>query len=74
MAIKLTDLLRRVSPDVETRVRRVRDQARPVVQEALRAECRLVIRTPEETEQNRGAQVPIEVAPGYPAVLKGGVS
>jgi hypothetical protein len=71
MAIKLTDLFRRVSPDVETRVRRVRDQVRPVVQEALRAECRLVIRTPEETEQNRGAQVPIEVAPGYPAVLKG---
>jgi hypothetical protein len=71
MAIRLTDILRRVSPDVEARVRRVRDQARPVVQEALRAECRLVIRTPEETEQNRGAQVPIEVAPGYPAVLKG---
>jgi hypothetical protein len=71
MAIRLTDLLRRVSPDLEARVRRVRDQARPVVQEALRAECRLVIRTPEETEQNRGAGVPIEVAPGYPAVLRG---
>jgi hypothetical protein len=31
----------------------------------------LVFRTPEESEQNRpGAQVPIEVAPGYPVVLQ----
>jgi hypothetical protein len=71
MPIKLTDLISRVSAEVESKVRRVRDQARPVVQEALRAECRLVLRTPEETERNRpGAQVPIEVAPGYPAILQ----
>jgi len=71
MAIKLTDLFARVPPEVEARVRRARDQARPAVQDAMRAECRLVLRTAEETEQKRpGAQVPIEVAPGYPAVLK----
>lgn len=71
MPIKLTDLFARVPPEVEARVRRARDQARPAVQEALRAECRLVLRTAEETEQKRpGAQVPIEIAPGYPAVLK----
>lgn len=49
----------------------MRDQARPAVQDALRAECRLVLRTAEETELKRaGAQVPIEIAPGYPAALK----
>jgi hypothetical protein len=53
MAIKLTDLFARVPPEVEARVRRARDQARPAVQEALRAECRLVLRTAEETEQKR---------------------
>ena len=71
MPIKLTDLIARVPAEVEAKVRRVRDQARPAVQEALRAECRLVFRTPEESEQNRpGAQVPIEVAPGHPVVLQ----
>lgn len=45
----------------------MRDQARPAVQDALRAECRLVLRTAEETELKRaGVQVPIEIAPGYP--------
>jgi hypothetical protein len=70
VAIKLTDLLKRVSPDVEVRVRRVRDQSRSVLQEALRTECRLVMRTPDEAENRElGAQVPVEIAPGYPAVL-----
>lgn len=50
---------------------RVRDRVQPVLREALRAECRLVFRTPEESEQKRpGAQVPIEVVPGFPMVLK----
>lgn len=71
MPIKLTDLIARVPAEVEARVRRVRDQVRPIVQEALRAECRLVLRTPEETEQKRpGAHVPVEVEPGYPVVLQ----
>jgi hypothetical protein len=71
VAIKLTDLIDRVPPEVEAKVRRVRDQVRLVVQQALRAERRLVLRTQEESEQNRsGAQVPIEVAPGYPVVVK----
>jgi hypothetical protein len=40
------------------------------VQEALRAECRLVLRAREDVAQNRaGAQVPIVVEPGYPEVL-----
>ena len=71
MPIKLTDLIERVTPTVEEKVRRVRDQVQPAVREAMRAECRLMFRTPEEAEQKRpGAQVPVEVAPGYPVVLK----
>jgi hypothetical protein len=71
MAILLEQLIERVSPDVESRVRQTRDKARPFLQEALRSECRLVMRTAQESEENRaGAQVPIEVVPGYPAILK----
>jgi hypothetical protein len=71
MAIKLTDLIAQVPREVETKVQRVRDDARSTLQDALRAECRLVMRTQEETEQRRqGAQVPVEVAAGHPLVLK----
>lgn len=71
MPIKLTELIARVPLEVEDQVRRTRDQARPALQEALRTECRLVFRTAEESEQKRsGAQVPIEVAPGYPVILE----
>lgn len=70
MPIRLTDLLQRVPAKVETEVKRARDQTRATLQEALRTECRLVMRTPEETEEGRaGAQVPVEVAPGHPALL-----
>jgi hypothetical protein len=71
MTIKLTDLIQRVPPEVESKVKRVRDQARPVLQEALRSECRLVMRTPKKAEDNSpGAQVRVEVAPGYPVILR----
>lgn len=71
MPIRLTDLLQRVPAAVETEVKRARDQTRSTLQEALRTECRLVMRTPEETEESRaGAQVPVEVAPGHPASLE----
>jgi hypothetical protein len=70
MPIELATLLGRVPSEVEARVLRVRNQAQSVVRDALRAECRLIFRTAEETEQKRlGAQVPVEVAPGYPLVL-----
>jgi hypothetical protein len=72
MPIRLTDLIARVPAEVEEKVRRVRDQTRAVLQEALRAECRLVMRTTQEAEEKKlGAQVPVEVAPGYPAILAG---
>ena len=56
------------SPDVEARVCRTR---RRPIQDALRAECRLALRTREEAQDNnRGTQIPVEVSPGHPAVLK----
>jgi hypothetical protein len=71
MPIRLTELLDRVSPLVEGRVKRVRDQTRSILQEALRTECRLAMRTPEDAEEHRaGAQVPVEVLPGYPVILE----
>jgi len=73
MRIRPTDPTARVPAEVEGRVRRVRDQTRSILQDALRAECRLVLRTPEEAGVKRaGAQVPAEVSPGHPAVLDEG--
>lgn len=72
MVIRLQDLLRRVPEGVEARVREARDRTRPVLQEALRAECRLVLRTPEEAQARRpGAQVPVDIDPGCPPALQG---
>lgn len=67
----LTDLLRRVPKSVEKQVRTTRNQARSVLQEALRAECRLVLRMPEEPEvKHSGAQVPVNIDPAHPVVLR----
>lgn len=42
-----------------------------LVRRLLRAECRLAFRTAEEAERSwPGAQVPVDVSPGHPAVLK----
>ena len=71
MAIRLTDLLTRIPAEVKDEVRRTLAKTRSTVQEALRTECRLVMRTAEEAEENKlGGQVPVEIAPGCPAVLK----
>lgn len=71
MAIRLIDLIARIPTEVKDEVRRTMAKTRPIVQEALRTECRLVMRTAEEAEENKpGGQVPVEIAPGYPAVLK----
>jgi len=70
MVIAVADLISSVPPEAEERVRHVRDQLRATVQDALRSECRLVMRTAEEPAEHRqGAQVPVEIAPGHPAVL-----
>src|SRR5262245_6896999 len=70
MPIRITDLISRVPADVEVRVRRTRDQTRSALQDALRAECRLQLRGASDAEENTaGAQVPVDVSPGHPAVL-----
>lgn len=67
MAIRFAELVGRFSDNVGYDVERVRDQARPVLQEAMRGECRLVMRTAEEAESLLpGARVPVELAPGHP--------
>jgi hypothetical protein len=72
MAITLTELLERVSPEVEKRVKDTRERTQSVLRDALRSECRLVFKTQEDTDENRiGATVPVEVAPGHPEVLQG---
>ena len=72
MAIRLADLIERVPQSVEQRVRNTRDRIRPILQEALRAECRLLFRTAEESEaKHPGAQVPVQIDPAYPIALQG---
>lgn len=68
MPILLTDLLKRVPKEVEDRVRATRDRARTVLRDAIRAECRLSMKT-EAEDTGGSAQVPIEVSAGYPEVL-----
>jgi hypothetical protein len=71
MPIWLSDLIAQVPSTVEQKVRQMCDQARSVLREALRAESRLFMRTPEEAAQNHpGARVPVEFAPGCPAILR----
>lgn len=71
MAIRLTDLLERIPVEVKDEVRRTLAKNRSIVQEALRTECRLVMRTAEEADENKpGGHVPVEIATGCPTVLK----
>lgn len=69
MPILLIDLLGRVPKEAEDRVRVTRDRARNVLRDAIRAECRLSMKTDAE-DTGSLAQVPIEVAAGYPEVLR----
>ena len=71
MGSAITTLLELVSDDVEDVVRKTRDRTRTILQDALRSECRLVMRTPEESDKKlAGARVPVEVVPGYPVELE----
>ncbi len=71
MTISLLSLLKRVPPSVEARVKAARDRSRNVLREALRTECRLVMRGADDADERTSlAQVPVEVWAGYPEVLK----
>ena len=69
MPVQLIDLLERVPKEVESRVRAARDRARSALRDAIRAECRLAMRT-DADDTGAAAQVPIEVSPGYPEALR----
>ena len=70
MTISILDLLRRVDPAIESLVKQTRDRNRPILQEALRTECRLAMRTASDSDNNRKqAQVPIDLVPGFPVSL-----
>ena len=71
MAMRLTELLEQIPADVEAIVSRTRNRTRAVLQEALRSECRLSMRTPQEADEHRaGARVPVHVVAGYPVHLE----
>jgi len=70
MPILLTDLLERVPKELEDRVRAARDRCRNVLRDAIRAECRLAMKTDAE-DTGASAQVPVEVLAGYPESLRG---
>ena len=69
MPVLLIDLLQRVPQEVEDRVRATRDRSRNALRDAIRAECRLAMKTDAE-DTGASAQVPIEVAAGYPDSLR----
>ncbi|MBI2924648.1 MAG: hypothetical protein HYY24_02965 [Verrucomicrobia bacterium] len=71
MPISLSQLLSQVSPQTEARVKKARDATRGLIQEILRSECRLQLRTEQSNRKGEPAvQVPVEVVPGLPAVLE----
>lgn len=69
MSVLLIELLQKVPDEVEERVRAARDRSRIVLRDAIRAECRLTMKTDAE-DTGASAQVPIEVAAGYPEALR----
>lgn len=71
MPISIKELIKRVPRETEAQVKRARDRYRAAIQEALRVETRLQLRTAnDEDPSGSHVQVPIEVTPGYPAVME----
>lgn len=68
MTVSLSELLARVPESVKHRVLQTRNQARAVLRDAIRSECRLSMRNDSE-EGGVAAQVPIELEEGYPIEL-----
>jgi len=71
MPILLRDLIAAIDPSVELRVRRTRDRTRAAIQDALRSECRLSMRSADEIEEpGSTASVRVEIEAGYPEILE----
>ncbi len=72
MIIPISELIKRVPPETEAQVKRVRDRYRAAIQEALRVETRLQLRvTNDDDPAGAHVSVPIEVSPGYPVIMEG---
>lgn len=70
MSVTLRYLLDNVPPATESKVKAARDRTRSMLQDALRTECRLVMRTSEESEKGQQrAAVPVYIEPGCPELL-----
>ena len=71
MSDDLTSLFSLLPINAEKSVQKTCDRTGPILRKALRSECRLVMRTPEETNRKLpGARVPVKVEHGYPSDLE----
>lgn len=71
MGTVFTELIAHLPGDAERRVLATRERAGPVLRDALRSECRLVLRTPEDAQAGRAAaHVPVAVVPALPVSLQ----
>lgn len=71
MPTSLQNYICKVPDDVHRRVLWVRDKYRKVIQDTIRDETRLVMRTPMDVERGQaGAQVPVTVIAGMPDGLR----
>ena len=62
--------IRNVPADAQRRVLWVRDKYRKMIQDTIRDETRLVMRTPMDVERGQaGGQVPVNVVAGMPVAL-----
>ena len=67
MPIRLTELLKQVPRQTESRVKKTREAMRNIIQELLRSECRLQLKVEQpEGSKDPGVQVPVEITAAYP--------
>jgi len=67
MPTSLQDCIQNVPADAQRRVLWVRDKYRKIIQDTMRDETRLVMRTPMDVERGQtGGQVPVNVVAGMP--------
>lgn len=66
MAIKISELIELVPPEVRIQVEQTERLAPPAIREAIKEHTKLLLKIPEE---RAGAKVPISIVPGHPAAL-----
>lgn len=69
--MSLDSLIDQLPSGTDGKVKRACKRSRSALQEALRAECRLVMRlSVDSVATNQGVSVPVHVDPGYPEFMK----